>query len=49
MITLTEFLGLAAILFGLGIAGIILNRKNLIVVLISIELILSDSIPIPVS
>lgn len=40
MITLTEFLALAAVLFGLGIAGIILNRKNLIVVLMSIELIL---------
>jgi NADH-quinone oxidoreductase subunit K len=40
MIDLTEFLALAAILFGLGIAGIILNRKNLIVVLMSIELIL---------
>jgi len=40
MISLTEFLGLAAILFGLGIAGIILNRKNLIVVLMSIELVL---------
>lgn len=40
MISLTEFLGLAAILFALGIAGIILNRKNLIVMLMSIELIL---------
>lgn len=40
MISLTEFLALAAILFGLGIAGIILNRKNLIVVLMSVELIL---------
>jgi len=40
MPSLTEFLILAAILFGLGIAGIILNRKNLIVLLMSIELIL---------
>src|SRR3990167_8290135 len=40
MIALTEFLGLAAILFALGIAGIILNRKNIIVLLMSIELIL---------
>jgi len=40
MPTLNEFLILAAILFGLGVAGIILNRKNLIVVLMSIELIL---------
>ena len=40
MISLTEYLTLAALLFGLGIAGIILNRKNLIVLLMSIELIL---------
>jgi NADH-quinone oxidoreductase subunit K len=30
----------AAILFTLGIAGVILNRKNIIVVLMSVELIL---------
>jgi NADH-quinone oxidoreductase subunit K len=40
MISLTEFLIVAALLFGLGIAGIILNRKNIIVLLMSIELIL---------
>lgn len=40
MLSLNEFLGLSAILFGLGIAGIILNRKNIIVLLMSIELIL---------
>ncbi|HTM64432.1 MAG TPA: NADH-quinone oxidoreductase subunit NuoK [Gammaproteobacteria bacterium] len=40
MIALSEYLGLAAVLFGLGTAGIILNRKNLIAVLMSIELIL---------
>ena len=40
MPSLTEFLSLAALLFGLGIAGIILNRKNIIVLLMSIELIL---------
>ncbi|MBV9575339.1 MAG: NADH-quinone oxidoreductase subunit NuoK [Gammaproteobacteria bacterium] len=40
MPSLTEFLMLAALLFGLGIAGIILNRKNIIVLLMSIELIL---------
>lgn len=39
-VSLTEYLMLAALLFGLGIAGIILNRKNLIVLLMSIELIL---------
>jgi len=40
MPSLIEFLTLAAILFGLGIAGIILNRKNIIVLLMSLELIL---------
>lgn len=40
MPSLTEFLVLAALLFGLGVAGIILNRKNIIVLLMSIELIL---------
>lgn len=40
MPSLTEFLVLAAILFGLGVAGIVVNRKNIIVLLMSIELIL---------
>jgi NADH-quinone oxidoreductase subunit K len=40
MISLSEFLMFAAVLFGLGIAGIILNRKNIITLLMSIELIL---------
>ncbi len=40
MPSLTEFLIVAALLFGLGIAGIILNRKNIITLLMSIELIL---------
>jgi len=39
-ITLTDYLGVAAILFTLGIFGIFLNRKNVIVILMSIELIL---------
>ena len=37
---LTHYLIVAAILFTLGVAGIILNRKNIIVILMSIELIL---------
>ena len=37
---LTHYLIVAAILFTLGIAGIILNRKNIIVILMSVELIL---------
>jgi len=40
MLSLTDFLILAAFLFGLGIAGIIINRKNMVVLLMSIELIL---------
>lgn len=40
MPALTEFLMLAAILFGIGMAGMVLNRKNIIVFLMSIELIL---------
>jgi NADH-quinone oxidoreductase subunit K len=40
MPSLTEFLMLAAFLFGLGMSGIILNRKNIIVLLMSLELIL---------
>lgn len=40
MISLTQCLMLAALLFGLGIAGILMNRKNLIVMLMSVELIL---------
>lgn len=40
MLTLADFLTLSAVLFGLSIAGIIINRKNLIVLLMSIELML---------
>src|SRR3954462_9237025 len=39
-ITLGHFLTVAAILFTLGVLGIFLNRKNVIVILMSIELIL---------
>ncbi len=38
--SLTAFLIIAAILFGLGMAGIVINRKNIIALLMSIELIL---------
>lgn len=37
---LTQYLTLAAILFTLGVFGIFLNRKNVIVILMSIELML---------
>ena len=40
MIGLTHYLVVAAILFALGVFGIIANRKNLIVMLMAIELIL---------
>jgi NADH-quinone oxidoreductase subunit K len=39
-ITLTHYLTLAAILFVIGVFGIFLNRKNIIVILMSIELML---------
>ncbi|MDH7796040.1 MULTISPECIES: NADH-quinone oxidoreductase subunit NuoK [unclassified Beijerinckia] len=39
-IGLTHYLIVAAILFTIGIAGIILNRKNIIIILMSVELIL---------
>ncbi|MEM7652036.1 MAG: NADH-quinone oxidoreductase subunit NuoK [Pseudomonadota bacterium] len=39
-IGLTHYLTLAAILFTIGIAGIFLNRRNVIVILMSVELML---------
>ncbi len=39
-ITLVHYLVVAAILFTLGVFGIFLNRKNVIVILMSIELML---------
>ena len=40
MITLPEVLSLAALLFCISIAGIFLNRKNVIILLMCIELML---------
>jgi NADH-quinone oxidoreductase subunit K len=40
MIGLAQYLTVAAILFTLGVLGIFINRKNVIVILMSIELIL---------
>ena len=40
MITLGHMLGLGAVLFCISLAGIFLNRKNIIVLLMSIELML---------
>ena len=40
MLSLTHFLVLGAILFCISIAGIFLNRKNIIILLMAIELML---------
>ncbi len=40
MVSLSHYLVLAAILFSIGVVGIFLNRKNLIVLMMSIELML---------
>ncbi len=40
MVTLTHYLTLSAILFALSVAGIFLNRKNVILLLMCIELML---------
>ena len=40
VIGLSHYLAVAAILFTLGVFGIFLNRKNVIVILMSVELIL---------
>ena len=39
-IGLTHYLTVAAILFTVGVLGIFLNRKNIIIILMSVELIL---------
>ena len=40
MITLSHYLVLSAVLFAISVAGIFLNRKNIIVLLMAIELML---------
>ncbi len=40
MLELSDYLILGAILFSLSIAGIFINRKNVIIILMSIELML---------
>jgi NADH-quinone oxidoreductase subunit K len=39
-VDLSNFLAVAAILFTIGVLGIFINRKNVIVILMSVELIL---------
>ena len=40
MLTLTRFLSLSAVLFAISMAGIFINRKNMILLLMCIELLL---------
>ncbi|MFO8024086.1 NADH-quinone oxidoreductase subunit NuoK [Thiohalophilus sp.] len=40
MLALSDFLILGAVMFGLSIAGIFINRKNIIILLMAIELML---------
>ena len=40
MISLSSYLAVAAALFTIGVFGIFVNRKNIIIILMSIELIL---------
>jgi NADH-quinone oxidoreductase subunit K len=40
MVSLSSYLAVAAALFTIGVFGIFVNRKNIIVILMSIELIL---------
>jgi len=40
LVSLSHYLVLGAILFAIGIVGIFLNRKNVIIILMSIELML---------
>jgi NADH-quinone oxidoreductase subunit K len=39
-VDLSNFLAVAAVLFTIGVLGIFINRKNVIVILMSVELIL---------
>ncbi|NJO37562.1 MAG: NADH-quinone oxidoreductase subunit NuoK [Rhizobiales bacterium] len=39
-VPLTHYLTLAAVIFTLGVFGVFLNRKNVIIILMSVELIL---------
>ncbi len=40
MLTLTHYLTLSAVLFAISVAGIFLNRKNVILLLMCVELLL---------
>lgn len=40
MLPLNQYLIFAALLFGIGVAGMVINRKNIIVLMMSLELML---------
>ena len=40
MLTLQSYLSLAAIIFAIGIIGIVINRKNIVIVMMCTELLL---------
>ena len=40
MVYITTFLGVSTLLFLIGILGIVLNRKNILIILMSVELML---------
>lgn len=40
MIPLIDYLILSAIIFGIGLAGIVINRRNIIILLMCVELLL---------
>ena len=48
-IGLGHYLTLGAVIFSIGVIGIFLNRKNIIVILMSIELILLAVNTLPIS
>jgi len=42
MITLTHYMALSALLFSISVAGIFINRKNVILLLMCVELLLLE-------
>ena len=40
MIELSHYIAVAALLFGVGCAGVLINRKNIVVLLMSVQIIL---------
>ncbi len=40
MVSLANYLMLSAVLFGISVAGIVINRRNIVIILMCIELLL---------